>query len=121
MDNLKEFKELILLYESVTLEQLQEETITAVTSNKTILEDITGFGSLSSCKLCTAVKAISINKVHCNKCMWKIKTNNVCTDNVNADTYYAIAKAETLEDLLDAIQKRADYMRNVIDWFEEEI
>jgi hypothetical protein len=120
MNNLKEFKELILKYESITLEELKD-----IESEKNLEEElpsftlssITGFGTYE-CTLCTKAKE---NRPDCKNCIWEIKTGVKCIDTINHNTYDRIFNAETFEDLLDAIQKRADYMRNVIDWFEEKI
>jgi hypothetical protein len=111
MENLKEFKELILRYESITLEEIQKISKIrwiAINGNNIAGNSLTGFGSKSTCTLCVAVNG------YCDKCIYSSLTGNSfagCTDDF---TYSSIGNADTSEKLLNAFRKRAEYMRNLL-------
>ena len=113
VNNLKEAKELLEKYKSITLEQLEEaydEEYLTKTGN-VILNKITGFGETSSCILCLAVNEV------CENCIYsfRIQERSVpCLDKV----YNEIYNAMNAEDLFVAIQKRISYLTKVIKWYE---
>lgn len=112
VNNLKEAKELLEKYKSITLEQL--EKVYGEVDLKWgdgVLNKITGFGQTSSCTLCLAVNEV------CENCIYsfRIQERSVpCLDNI----YNEISKAKNAEDLFVAIQKRISYLTKVIKWYE---
>ena len=113
VNNLKEAKELLEKYKSITLEQLEEaydEEYLTKTGN-VVLNKITGFGETSSCILCLAVNEV------CENCIYsfRIQERSVpCLYKV----YNEICNALNAEDLFVAIQKRISYLTKVIKWYE---
>lgn len=113
MENLKEFKELIKKYESITLEDINNANISEYDSNDSPFgrfkaEELTGFSSLG-CTLCVPIK------VNCSLCVWEGLDNNFpCCDGDNEPTYNNIYYAKDDEQLLKAFKERAKYMRKVL-------
>lgn len=108
--NIKEAKELIQKYRSITAEQLNEA---CPTSMKMKLASLTGFGT-NSCSLCKPVKGTDPSN-DCTGCIYVGEFNN-CTEH---DTYYDIDRARTIHDVLIAISARADYIQSVLDAIEK--
>ena len=115
MKNLKEFKELILKYESITLEDIiaTEDNIKGTFDE--VAQALTGFGYRPTCTLCQIVKG------DCEFCTWSyivdssdLKYFAPCTILESKITYIAIYKAETPEELLKAFKARAKYMRQCL-------
>lgn len=103
--NIKEFKQLIERYESITLEEIRENQ-----------EDpllLTGFGSSYSCKLCTNIQVFTDN---CTGCVYHEieRTIYSCNFGKNEKTYQMISSAENANDLLKAFKARAGYMRQIL-------
>lgn len=133
MNNLKEFKELILKYESITLSDIENsESYQNDMSKKNevwfsndIIKELTGYGSVATCTLCLAInmkKGFPESK-DCVNCTWVKKTKNLCYKIDNAKTYKALHEAliESEDRLVEACHARAEYMRSVIDWYDKEI
>jgi hypothetical protein len=124
--NIKEFKVLILKYETITLEKIKE--LQGLTNWAEVL---TGFGSKNTCTLCKGVPRTiyDSSEPDCRYCVWyKINPTNTGCNGINGDynsyktymyitymciTYEAIDDAKTPEDLLNAYRNRAAYMRTV--------
>ena len=94
--NLKEFKALIKLYESITLDMLKSKP----------LKGLTGFGYMSTCTLCRAVND------ECDVCAWVLITDDTCRGEGNVKTYEDIENNNG--DLLIAIKARAKHMRETL-------
>jgi hypothetical protein len=110
--NIKEFKALILRYESITIEEIQEADCNTT--------QLTGFGSFARCTLC---KGAGINEWHeqntCYLCVWtRICNEEVgCGGGKNKETYKKIADARDDRDVVAlhlAYKNRAKYMRTVL-------
>lgn len=110
MKNLKEAKELLEMYKSITLEQLEEDyEKDPFLSGFDILNKITGFGNTTSCILCKAVDEGCIN------CIYSFRIDEIpCLDKI----YIEMNKATSAEELYNAIQKRISYLTHVIEWYE---
>lgn len=116
--NIKEFKDLIEKYEKITLEEIQKiwknysDNSAFVGTGADIAPLLTGFGSLSTCTLCRAVKEC------CTECVYFRKRREdfmyCCNTGRNAKTYDAIKNAKTPEKLLEAFRKRAKNMKKYI-------
>jgi hypothetical protein len=99
MQNLKEFKELILRYESITIKE-----IVRFHKNGEGLSSLTGFGKPETCTLCLAVND------HCFNCVYAV--NFGC---LRDESYHDITDASirrNVYSLLRAYKNRAEYMRN---------
>ena len=112
--NIEAAKELVELYRNITIEQLKEVYEKLCENGEDIffedvLHDITGFGSISSCHLCQPIEG------RCSQC---IHGEGLATTGgspcIYDETYENITDAESIEDLYDAIQDRADYIESLI-------
>lgn len=113
VNNLKEAKELLEKYKSITLEQLEEayngEFLFGMGDE--VLNEITGFGRNDSCMLCLAVNEV------CENCIYSFRLPSEsapCIDGI----YDEMCNALNAEDLFVAIQKRISYLTKVIKWYE---
>lgn len=112
VNNLKEAKELLERYKSITMEQLEEAyKENPYVNGEKIMRNITGFGKTSSCILCLAVNEV------CGKCIYSFRYSGYyppCIDNIYDEIHYA----KNAKDLFAAIQKRISYLTNVIQYYE---
>ena len=114
MKNLKEFKELIIRYETITLEEIKKEWNIRkdVGENEDVgyytIQKLTGFGSPWCCTLCQAAKTVN-DIVCCDDCVYGESYG--CFHNENEKTYQKIEDAKTPKGLLTAIRNRAKHLR----------
>jgi len=127
MKNLKEFKELIIRYETITLEEIKKEwniRKDVVGENEDVgyytirklnedvgyytIRKLTGFGSPWCCTLCQAAKTVN-DIVCCDDCVYGESYG--CFHNENEKTYQKIEDAKTPKGLLTAIRNRAKHLR----------
>lgn len=112
MKNLKEAKELLEKYKSITLEQLEKDyKENPILVGFDFLNKITGFGDTNSCILCTAVNEGCVN------CIYSFRIDErpfPCLDKI----YIEMDRATSAEELFNAIQKRISYLTHVIEWYE---
>jgi hypothetical protein len=122
--NIKEFKELILRYESITLEEIEKSH----KENSNYKKSLTGFGNKKTCKLCFG-NVLS----DCNKCLYAFQGGfeelpksyhdsfaQYCWKKDNEHTYKAIESATTPQELKAAYKARAKHMRNILkDYYNE--
>ena len=115
----KAFKNLIKKYRSITkndIENIIEKHFNGVfPTGKKIMKLLTGFGSVSSCKLCKASFKVNNNYIlcDCKECYIEIN-GNVCNEELNGDTYYEIHHSRNVESLLISIKNRADYIEGLL-------
>lgn len=114
----KAFVGLIKLYESITTAQITTVWNAIDKNGKEVLQAVrvanklTGFSSISQCKLCVAV---GHNKVWaCQHCFWRVATKDSCLFGKNSATYHEIFNATTIADLKKAFKNRALYMRETL-------
>ena len=111
MKNLKEAKELLEKYKSITLEQLEQKYKKFPGYNgNLIMRTFTDFGTIY-CILCKSVNG------YCSKCIYSFrdeKPTPQCVDLI----YKEMESAESAEELFNAIQKRISYLTHVIEWYE---
>lgn len=116
MKNLKEAKELLEMYKSITLEQLtQKYKIFALKyfhlkEGRQVMYSITRFGS-PRCILCIGVNCI------CENCIYSFRDSQrevPCVDII----YNEMEEASSAEELFNAIQKRISYLTHVIEWYK---
>lgn len=79
-----------------------------------ILQEITGFGSLSKCSLCTAIVEDNIQYSACLYCIHR-NFRDFAAPCVYHETYEAIEKSKNLDELMEAIRNRADYLEELIE------
>jgi hypothetical protein len=119
MKNLKEFKALKKRYETITLEEIKK-TGTFMQDLKSIYDvsvistvnELTGFGSMSTCTLCIAAKNT------CDACIWRRRGRESCANEDQAKTFNRIRNARCPKQLLEALHNRAKYMQTIIDKIE---
>jgi hypothetical protein len=128
MNNIKEFKELIEKYSSITLEKIEEvwnEYDESYVHSGEIMHSLTGFGGVYSCSLCKAIgnKACGPNwnedpNCKCCNCVYIKRGTEFeyppCID----ETYEMLDYAESPQELYDALQKRIEFMKEVLKYYE---
>lgn len=98
-------------YRSITLDELKElEKDNHDDLPYHVLKTITGFGYKKTCPICQSVNG------ECNNCIYSFKMPKrddwyYCIDDI---TYGNIYDSESYEELLEAINKRADYIEDLI-------
>ena len=116
MKNLKEAKELLEKYKSITLEELEQKyKIFALKrfhfkEGRNVMRSITRFGS-SNCILCIGANCV------CKNCIYSFRNSPreiPCVDII----YNEMENASSAEELFTAIQKRISYLSHVIEWYE---
>ena len=112
IQNIKEAEELLIKYRSITLEYLNSMS-TIHTEDK--LKTITGFGSLTTCTLCVALGG---DYCDCNNCIYSIITDDdivcYCCNDIAEDTYNNILSAKSDEELIIAINNRANFLESIL-------
>lgn len=107
--NLEEFKNLIKRYKTITLEEITsvvESTVTFEGDYKIAIRHITGFGTRGTCSLCKDMDHYCIGCIH-NTLNIPYQTKPPC---IWHETYDAIEKARSPQELLTAYRNRSDYM-----------
>lgn len=121
--NLKEFKALILRYESITIEEI-EDTINnpkyIELARDDIKEILTGFGSYVSCSLCKPIMPKFKGSPTCCGCTYVVTTSNNCTTGINTETYIDIQVSKSPKKIKAAFKARAKHMRNLLKTIENE-
>lgn len=113
MKNLKEAKELLEKYKSITLEELEEKYKKyAYVTGYHVMNAITGFGNIKDCIICHKVCSI------CSNCVYSFRLDvqrvSPCIDTI----YREMSEALSAKELFNAIQKRISYLTHVIEWYE---
>lgn len=104
MDNLKEFIDLIVRYETIEIDEIQDVIDSNVYTDMVyVLQALTGFGAQSTCKLCLACTE------SCYMCVYGCDYN--CTSDISYDL---IKNAKNANELLLAYRNRARYMRKYL-------
>lgn len=116
--NLEAAERLVKKYRSITREELAKvyASICEEESNEMqdVLQEITGFGSLSKCSLCTAIVENNIQYRACPYCIYQ-NFRDFAAPCVYHETYEAIEKSKNLDELMEAIRNRADYLEELIE------
>ena len=116
MNNLKEAKELLEKYKSITLEELEQKyKIFApkrfhFREGREIMRRITRFGT-SCCILCIGANDTCLN------CIYSFRKENSALQCIDI-IYKEMENASSAEELFNAIQKRISYLTHVIEWYE---
>ena len=125
--NIKEFRQLILRYESITLGEIKKvfdkyEKKYGYHIFSYIKRELTGFGSVTTCILCRTVYFLKPNCQHCLHYKEKkevekphpIKAEYMCRRNSTSLSYKNIQRATTPEELLKAYKERAKDLRSLL-------
>jgi len=117
--NLKEFKALIKKYRSITPERIENAykkipiTCGNVFDGGKVAQVLTGFGRVSSCTLCISINKRSIFSP-CQGCVYNELTLNDCYRGEGKESYYKIRHTNSPKQLIEAFEKRADYMEDLL-------
>lgn len=103
--NIKEFQALVKRYETITLEEIDEQWY----YNENIARDLTGIGSPHTCTLCLAVGRVESGLCDCSSCVYNKFYG--CVQGENSESYDNIIEAESPEGLLSAFHARAEHLR----------
>jgi len=116
--NLEAAKKLVKKYRSITKKDLEEAYMSGNRVGHVFeaLSQITGFGDIYKCSLCTAITLYNIDYEACSFCIHNVSSNDdskfpQCTCST---TYDAIEDANDFDELLIAIKDRADYLEKLI-------
>lgn len=126
-ENIKAFNALLKRYESITFEEIKRQWDYNFSSYPwvdagDVARDLTGFGSIEACTLCTAIEGNQLAETNvdfkhwiCPKCVYYRKRKDTmmfcCNTGKSRDTYQGIDEAHTPEELLEAFRNRAKYLR----------
>lgn len=81
---------------------------------------LTGFGDTKICILCKdSTWRFFGSCSNCEKCIYKILTNDGCNVGINEKTYDAIKEAKTPKGLLRAFKNRADHIEKILKNYAE--
>lgn len=112
MKNLKEAKELLEKYKSITIEQLNSiYKKHPFWTGKMVMRSITEFSTIY-CPLCEGASRI------CKECVYSFRIINEYSTPCMDIIYKEISYANSAEKLFNAIQKRISYLTHVIEWYE---
>jgi len=115
--NIATAKELVKTYKAMTIEDIIlhwdiQKTISDDVIAWRVLNELIGFGNPTTCKLCQSIcnddNSVFDRKITCLKCIYG-KMLGCLTD-----TYTGMTKASTPLELLNAIQKRAEYIEDIL-------
>lgn len=120
--NLDAARRLVKKYRSITREELESNAHEDDDYWHEELSRITGFGSLRNCCLCNEC-GYEAGDPDCTGCLYSWNKDNVNKFSVpciNQYTYCATYIAESLDELYEAIQNRADFIENLIKEIEND-
>lgn len=123
--NIKAAKELLVKYESITIDQItkvynmiiEQEGEDITPSGYDVMERITGFSSITKCILCQEAKKLSQKNIYyCQCCIYTINSSDdyLCVE----ETYKALGNAHTPEDIYNALQARIEFLKQSINIYE---
>lgn len=107
--NVEAFKELIDVYSDFTVEELTEFWIE---NGQQTMRELTGFSAVHSCRLCKAANSECVN------CLYKFRFPDGEMFPCLEKTYDLIEYAKTPEELYDALQKRIEFMKETLKYYE---
>lgn len=120
INNLDAARRLVEKYRSITREELESNACEDDKYWYEVLSKITGFGSLKKCYLCKECGYIA-GDTDCSKCLYSWNTSGeCCVPCTEQDTYRNICDAESLDELYEAIQNRADFIEALIKEIEND-
>ena len=115
MININVAKELVKMYDNLTLEDFEREWCDEMRRSD-ILQTFTGFGSPRKCLLCKEAEALRdrFEEDMCNHCIYGEHFGCVI-----APYYFAIYDSRSPEELLKAVRNRSNYIKTLIKEIEE--
>lgn len=117
MININAAKELVKMYDNLTLEDFEREWHDEMCGSN-VLQTFTGFGSPKKCLLCKEAKALRdrFEEDMCNHCIYGEHFGCVI-----APYYLAICDSCSPEELLRAVHDRSNYIKTLIKELEENL
>jgi len=119
--NLKEFKALIKLYESMDEKELDRRIekfkrsilrkADNMTRNIPLAEMATSMGDITICTLCGPV---GINETGCDHCIYVVRTGDKCFTGDNSFTYNRLHGCTLKKDILELYKARAKHMKALL-------
>lgn len=115
MININVAKELVKMYDNLTLEDFEREWCDGMCGSN-ILQTFTGFGSPRKCLLCKEAEALRdrFEEDMCNHCIYGEHFGCII-----APYYLAICDSCSPEELLKAVRNRSNYIKTLIKEIEE--
>lgn len=115
MININVAKELVKMYDNLTLEDFEREWCDEMCGSN-ILQTFTGFGSPRKCLLCKEAEALRdrFEEDMCNHCIYGEHFGCVI-----APYYLDICDSCSQEELLKAVRNRSNYIKTLIKEIEE--
>lgn len=111
MKNIKAAKELLEMYKSITIEEIEQiYKSNPYYKGKFVMSIFTGFGTIY-CILCTSANHT------CSNCIYSFrneKTIPQCKDII----YKEMENETSSIELFNALQKRISYLTHIIEWYE---
>lgn len=114
--NLEAAKKLVNDYRSITIKKIHDTSskLGECEDFSDVLYHITGFGGIESCCLCKYIDVDGINR-ECPGCIHNLSGKKYhCFPCINHPSYHTLRLSENPEELLIAIQERADYLEELI-------
>lgn len=108
--NVEAFKDLIDIYSDFTVEELTEFWIE---NGQQTMRELTGFSSVHNCTLCKAAEG------RCANCLYRFMLPHGEMFPCVEETYDLIEDASTPEELYNALQKRIEFMKEVLTYYKE--
>ena len=134
--NINAARQLLEKYESITLEMITEiwerlEDSDAhpffSNSGSSVLKELTGFGSLVKCLLCTEARQLAQqteyaqnNPAYCFHCIYVNNTQKLDSYLCVEDTYRNLMHAETPQEIYSALQLRIEFLQKAIQDYEKD-
>lgn len=115
MININAAKELVKMYDNLTLEDFERKWFDGVSGGR-ILQTFTGFGSPRKCILCKEAEVLADEHYCCSCCIYGGVYR--C---VEAPYYSDIQDSYSPEELLKAVRNRSNYIKTLIKEIEENL
>lgn len=114
--NLREAKRLEKIYREFTTVEIEKYYKNDLDVEE-IAPEITGFGSTTTCSLCTALDTMNTytpSKDTCKGCFYLVATGSFCSEGPNKETYDAIERADEILNLYFAFRERANHIMGLL-------
>lgn len=134
--NINAARQLLEKYKSITLEMITEvwekikdPELDSFIANYggSVLKELTGFGSLTKCLLCTEAKQLDQqteyaqnNPIYCNHCIYVNYTQKSNGYSCVEDTYRNLLHAKTPQEIYSALQLRIEFLQKAIQDYEKD-
>lgn len=130
-ENIKEFKQLIKRYETITIEEIKKpfsyrrllSLVNGYQNKYRYLEELTGFANKNKCILCKKIdgdckKCVYFQFMRYKKYFMQYELLFPCLIGINKTTHKDIIDATTPDKLLEAYRARAKHMNSLLEKLE---